>query len=200
MLNLCTILELSTKQKRAISSFGVLTAEHWDKRIKTLRLPIRSSLKALQKNCCVYCGCPTTEDEDVEHIAHKSLYPQFVFTPKNLAYSCKTCNQTYKNSADVISTADPIYENCKFTIVHPYLDDVDHFFDTSKILIAIRNGLSEEEISKAKYTQKLLHWRDPAVRDRRAYAAAAQAYCRQNNTSLSQISLENTLTYKPGEF
>lgn len=198
MLNLKETLELTDEQKNIIQSLEPLTKECWDKHETKLRKAIRSSLISLQNNFCVYCGCPVHGLEDVEHIAHKATYPQFLFTPKNLVYSCKMCNQTYKGRTDIVVHVDSDYEKCSFSIVHPYLDDVDHFFDTTKIAIQIRHGLNPQEQRRAKNTYKLLHWNDSAVLSRRAEAAMAQKYTEITGTSITQVLYENTLTYKPG--
>lgn len=198
MLNLKETLELTDEQKNIIQSLEPLTKECWDKHETKLRKAIRSSLISLQNNFCVYCGCPVHGLEDVEHIAHKATYPQFLFTPKNLVYSCKMCNQTYKGRTDIVVHVDSDYEKCSFSIVHPYLDDVDHFFDTTKIAIQIRQGLNPQEQRRAKNTYKLLHWNDSAVLSRRAEAAMAQKYTEITGTSITQVLYENTLTYKPG--
>ena len=75
---------------------------------------------------------------------------------------------------------------------------VDHFFDTTKIAIQIRQGLDPQEQRRAKDTYKLLHWDESAVLSRRAEAAMAQKYTEITGTSITQAMLENTLTYKPG--
>ncbi len=198
MLNLTKVLELTNEQKDIIRDFGTLTEDHWHKHETKLRKAIRSSLMSFQNDFCVYCGCPVHGTEDVEHIAHKATYPQFLFTPKNLAYSCKICNQTYKGQTNVVTHVDPDYNHCSFSIVHPYFDDVDHFFDTSKIAIQIRQGLNPQDQHKAETTYKLLHWGDNAVLSRRAEAAMAQQYTAITGTSIAQALYENTLTYKPG--
>ena len=198
MLNLTKVLELTEEQKGIISDFGELTEAHWKRRETKLRKAIRTSLMDMQNNFCVYCGCPTYGAEDVEHIAHKADYPQFLFTPKNLAYSCKMCNQTYKGQTDVVKQLSADYDQCHFKIVHPYLDDVDHYFDTGKFQIRIRPNLPPQENQKAETTYKLLHWEDPAVILRRAGAFAIQQYSEEHETTLVQMILDNTLTYKPG--
>lgn len=202
MLNLNTPLELTEKQNEAIKALiddsGELKEEHWRKRERTLRIAIRSKLMSMQNNFCVYCGCPIFGAEDVEHIAHKADYPQFIFTPKNLAYSCKMCNQTYKGQVDVVAQVDTDYDKCQFKMVHPYLDDVDHYFDTSKFEIKVQAGLTASERRKAVYTHNLLHWSDPAVTLRRAATYMMQRYSEENQTSLAQIVLDDTLSYKPG--
>lgn len=202
MLNLTRVLELTETQKDAIQELidesGQLMEGHWYRKEATLRKSIRSSLMSMQNNFCVYCGCPTFGAEDVEHIAHKSDYPQFVFTPKNLAYSCKMCNQTFKGKIDIVTHLHTDYVQCQFKMVHPYLDDVNHYFDTSKFEIKILPGLSPREQAKAEYTQKLLHWTDPSVTLRRAAAHMIQQYSEEHNTSLAQTVLDDTLTYRPG--
>lgn len=202
MLNLINVLELTEIQKKAIQELiaesGALTEAHWQRREVTLRKSIRASLMRMQNNCCVYCGCPTFGAEDVEHIAHKSDYPQFVFTPKNLAYSCKLCNQTFKGKVDIVAYLHTDYDRCQFKMVHPYLDDVDRYFDTGKFEIKVLPGLSPDEQAKAEYTQKLLHWTDPAVTSRRAASYMIQQYAEEHNTSLAQTVLDDTLTYRPG--
>ena len=198
MLNLTTVLELTDEQKRIISDFGELTENHWSRNSTKLRKAIRATLMDMQNSFCVYCGCPTFGAEDVEHIAHKADYPQFVFTPKNLAYSCKICNQTFKGQANVIGLLNTNYDSCQFTIVHPYLDDVDHYFDTNRIQIRIRSGLSPQEEQKAKTTYELLHWKDSSVVLRRSAAFAIQKYSEEHETSLAQVALDDTLTYRPG--
>ena len=202
MLNLTRVLELTEQQKVAIQElideYGELKEEHWGKREHTLRIAIRSSLMVMQNNFCVYCGCPTFGAEDVEHIAHKADYPQFVFTPKNLAYSCKMCNQSFKGDVNVVTQANPDYDKCQFNIVHPYLDEVERYFDTTKAEIGIRSGLSSQDRKKAENTKKLLHWKEPEVRTRRAHAAMAQKYTEITGISIAQALLDDTLTYKPG--
>lgn len=202
MLNLTNVLELTEQQKNAIQALidesGELKEEHWRKREVTLRKAIRTSLMSMQNNFCVYCGCPTFGAEDVEHIAHKSDYPQFIFTPKNLAYSCKMCNQTFKGKVDVVSHLHTDYDQCQFKMVHPYCDDVSHYFDTSKFEIKILSGLTPQEQAKAEYTQKLLHWTDPAVTLRRAATYMIQQYSEEHATGIAQTVLDDTLTYNPG--
>ncbi len=198
MLNLKTFLVLTDEQKRIINGFGVLTKEHWSRNQTKLRKAIRTELMKLQNNICVYCGCSTYSDEDVEHIAHKADYPQFLFTPKNLAYSCKICNQIYKKSANVVAQLDAEYEKCEFTIVHPYLDDVDHFLDTGKFQIQKKPNLSPSEDAKAEATIRLLQYDQPATAQRRAQCYVTQQYCFEHNTSIDQVYLDKTLEYKPG--
>lgn len=197
MLNLIKTLTLSSKQQKIINDFGALTKEHWMRNQTSLRKKITSGLKVLQDNKCVYCGCKILETPDVEHIAHKAKYPQFIFTPENLALSCKTCNQMFKGDTDVVKTIDMDYMKCKFLIVHPYIDDVDHYFDTSKIIILKKSGLTPDENEKADYTINVLHWDDENFRNRRGREITSELYCTEHVTSLDQELIRNTLQFHP---
>lgn len=197
MLNLTKEISLDKKQKEIIKSFGILKKEHWDRNQTRLRKKITSDLKMLQNNCCVYCGCEIFETPDVEHIAHKADYPQFLFTPKNLALCCKTCNQAYKGDENIIETLDKDYLKCKFLMVHPYIDDVNHFFDTSKSIILKKSGLTPAENIKADYTIKILHWDEEVVRNRRVREAMCREYCTEHVTTLDKELIKNTLKFHP---
>lgn len=199
MLNLNNILVLTPKQAKIIASFGPLTVDHWKRNETTLRKSIRSTLKEMQKGLCVYCGCTVRDNGDVEHIVHKAAYPQFLFTPQNLAFSCKACNQTYKGDKNIVSAPGTSYDTYQFKIVHPYIDDVDHFFDTTKFRIQIRPGLNCAEQKRAKATCELLHWEDTEVVFRRATETMAQMYAEEHGINISEEIINSTLVYKPIE-
>lgn len=197
MLNLDTPVELTKEQKDIIKSFGILSVDDWKKNETKLRKKIASDLCALQDGLCVYCGCKVYGPGDVEHIANKAKYTEFMFTPLNLAYACKTCNEIYKGSADVIKIKKPDYDKCEFNIVHPYLDDVDHFFDTKGAVIQIRESLNKVEMQKARQTYELLHWSFPAVYEKRAERIAALSKAKDLGKTISQIAIDNILTFIP---
>lgn len=199
MLNLNNILVLTKKQNEIIKSFGKLKIEHWKKNETRLRKTIRDDLKKMQKGRCVYCGCRVWGNGDVEHIVHKAQYPEFLFTPKNLAYCCKTCNQIYKGDKNIVVSKDPVYEKCQFTIVHPYMDDVDHFFDTTRCRIQIKPGLNADEAEKAKNTCELLHWEEAEVVLRRAMETMSGLYMEEHALGFDEKILNDTLTYRPIE-
>lgn len=197
MLNLTNVLVLNKQQNAIIKRFGVLTADHWKRNQTRLRKAIWGDLQNMQKDRCVYCGCRVWGNGDVEHIAHKSAYPQFLFTPKNLAYSCKRCNQKFKGDTNVVSVIDTAYDKCQFTIVHPYMDDVSHFFDTTKLRIQIQPNLNTADAKKAQTTYSLFHWDDPDVVEQRAANTMVEEYALENNTSVAQVAADNALTYRP---
>lgn len=187
---------LNDRQKKIIRKFGRLEVKHWRRNEKTLRIKIRDDLIGKQNECCVYCGCKVFDKGDVEHIAHKASYTQFMFTPLNLAFSCKTCNQTYKGEVDVVAVENPTYEKCVFKMVHPYLDDVDRFFDTTRITIRIREGLSTSDYKKALFTTELLRWTSEEVVFKREQQFAANKFHKEHRLTPAQhVMLDKTVTY-----
>jgi hypothetical protein len=93
-----------------------------------LRKTLRDYLLPHLKYRCCYCQQRKTERHgltwDIEHIAPKSLYPQFLFSPNNLAISCKECNIAKGEKNTLSRSCKAIYpENSShFLIVHPYYD------------------------------------------------------------------------------
>ena len=195
MLNLNKEIELNAKQKSIIAGFGILTAEHWKRNQTRLRKNFTMQLKDFQEERCVYCGCKVQEGGDVDHIAEKSAYPEFVFTPANLAYSCGLCNQKLKGSQNVIEHWDNEYQKCTFKIIHPYFDDVGKFFITDKPKITYVPGLSGNDLLRAQNTFEVLKWNDPRIASKRARDIIVQRYEYALNTTAEEIAVENTLTY-----
>ena len=107
--------------------------------IRQIKFRIRSRLDEAQKNNfdnqlrCAYCGSVmgVTSSPEIEHIANKARYPQFMFYPVNLVLACHLCNfPEKKGQKDVISVYNCNYKLCEFTIVHPILDDRTQFIKT----------------------------------------------------------------------
>ncbi len=196
MLNLNPI-ELTPIQKKIIEGFGELRVDCWNKNKRRLKDAIRKELKNNQNGECVYCGCRVYETGDIEHIANKSRYPQFLFTPKNLAFACRMCNEDIKGAGDIINALSDQYENCTFVIVHPYLDDVDIYFDRSKPVITIKPGLSKNEEEKAMKTIEILQYDSTKVALKRAEYMMAMEYGKIINKTIDEVAIENTICYSP---
>ncbi len=190
-------ITLSQTQLNIIKGFGRLKAEHWNRNKTRLKDAIRDSLKREQNGECVYCGCLVHGTGDVDHIAHKARYPQFLFTPLNLAYACRMCNEDIKGDKNTVAVLKPDYEQCEFLMVHPYLDDIDRFFDQTKPIIAIKDGLNQDDRKKAEVTIELLGFKSPSVTQRRAEYFAAMSKAKENNTTIAEMAIENTITYVP---
>lgn len=158
MLNLNNCIRYSQKHQTHITKLGVPKYEDWDsgKQVnKEIKKEIRKQLLTFQKDKCVYCRLKLgeTSRDEIEHIAPRHKYPQFEYTAKNLAMSCQHCNSSSKKGRkDTVNTYNTNYNNCTFTIIHPYLDDVDHFLESEGAIIRIRPGLAKNEKVKAKNT------------------------------------------------
>lgn len=142
-----------------------LVKESWNittEEMNDIKFTIKCTLWKLQKGKCVYCMSiinPITVsgeffndidcddyslslpyDGDREHILPKSIHPEFIFHPINLALACKTCNTKKKND-DVCISKNTNYSLCTFSIVHPYLDVVsDHIIFENDILIKVNSN------------------------------------------------------------
>ncbi|MFY8300176.1 HNH endonuclease [Pseudoalteromonas sp. SS15] len=111
----------------AVNSIGVRRTDR-----NQLIKKIKDELTNIQEGYCYYCGFKFDarvgelgkNKIEREHIAPKSEYKQFTFQPENLVLACSICNSSnYKGTTDTIAELAPVYEDCAFIIVHPYLDD-----------------------------------------------------------------------------
>jgi uncharacterized protein (TIGR02646 family) len=116
--------------------------------IKALKGAMNTHFDNHQNEKCCYCGLLyyITGRGEVEHIAPKggTKYPQFSYTPNNLAKACQLCNSSsMKHTFDSVSQLNPVYEQCEFNIVHPYLDDHSYHYKWNygvmRVLIAVNN-------------------------------------------------------------
>jgi uncharacterized protein (TIGR02646 family) len=110
--------------------------------VEGLRRDIRDFYRKEQKILCAYCKYPVSviypTNCHVEHIAPKSLHPEYTFEPRNLCVICSDCNQIKRDQETVNQIPDTIKNKYKtkypdksedFFIVHPHLDKYDdHIF------------------------------------------------------------------------
>jgi len=87
---------------------------------------------------CVYCERDLIGlTPEMDHFAHKAVYPVFTFVTVNIFYSCGFCNSPdRKGQQNTISTFSARYRNCVFSIVHPYFHNPDHhivYADTDRV-------------------------------------------------------------------
>lgn len=161
MLNLNNHVKYAKIHKAYIRGLGTPKYKDWDSG-KTINKEIKESIKKQlllwQNEKCVYCGLKLggTSREEIEHIAPRHLYPEFEYTTKNLAMSCQFCNSSSKKGTkNTIKVRNIYYNNCTFTIVHPYYDDVDRFFQSSGAIISICTGLTSSEEERAQNTMDM---------------------------------------------
>jgi uncharacterized protein (TIGR02646 family) len=106
-------------------------------KVNGLIISIKTQLKIIQGDVCAFCGMNlyVTSGAQVEHIAPKGIgrYPQFMFTPQNLAFACSLCNgfekKEKKEHFNTIGVLNVDYVRCYFNIVHPHLDNPDLHYD-----------------------------------------------------------------------
>lgn len=143
-------ISFSVIEQNIINGLKPLKGGEWDGKIKTgctvkridrnrVVTEIKNKLIKIQNSYCIYCGlheehCGRLERE---HIAPKGIksYPEFMFEPQNLALACHHCNVDLKGEYDTISKKSKTYSKCKFSIVNPYIDEID-----KHIIFAVANG------------------------------------------------------------
>jgi hypothetical protein len=151
------------KKKPAYWSDGALAA--LKSRVKAFHIGVQDS------RCCYCDRHQATENHrawDVEHVADRSKYPWFMFTPKNLAASCPDCNLAKSAKETLKTPGRRTYPNTSedFRIVHPHFDTfADHIHRLGHIYIP--------KSSKGKYTiitcdllrfaEKYIDWENSAM-------------------------------------
>jgi len=118
----------------------------WDsEELLPLRREIRSFYRRAQNLNCPYCLDPVGAEQamaaHVEHIASKSIYPRYMFEPRNLCVVCPECNVA-KLDREVL--AAPLVvgrirqrypeRSEDFRIVHPHLDTYSTHIKRAKFL------------------------------------------------------------------
>ncbi len=163
--NLNNVFEFSDDENTFISSISPLDGSEWAGKIfkgeygarkkrDELKTSIKTKLLQIQGEYCIFCGIhfSIVGTAQREHIAYKGKYGQFVFTPKNLALACAYCNGFEKKSTkDTVSKLDNDYDNCEFSIVHPYFDDYKEHLQfeyengEKRVIIRIKNDSEKGE-------------------------------------------------------
>lgn len=110
--------------------------------MKKIRSELREHYRPEQNNLCSYCRLENPQSHglswDVEHIAPKKYFPQYLFEPRNLSLSCKDCNN-YKNKKPVVDNGliknDAPYPESGdiFNIIHPHYDAYECHIQTTKM-------------------------------------------------------------------
>lgn len=170
------------------------------KELKTLKV-VKDKIKdfhiqATDERCC-YCGGNIHNVHrvtlDIEHILPKSIFPQYMFTTKNLSISCKRCNLTMKGTKVNFLTSDfndkHIFRSKYYKFIHPNLDNYDAhlLLDVlqrgSKIMIKYRvqgsstkgsytysyfklNALEKNSFDQAQGGSKRHEIKDPEIKDK----------------------------------
>lgn len=180
MLNLTQPPKYSAEELEYISTLDLREDNQWDStksRNKALKKNIRAQMRQTQENRCAYCGflLDVTSRADIEHIALKKVYPQFMYEPYNLVLACTFCNYPpHKGQKDVIEAYDPDYKKCTFSIIHPYFDIPENFMEVEEdadYIIVLKKGLSDKAAQKAKNTIEMFELNSPGRRHQRMLEA-----------------------------
>lgn len=148
------------------------------KLIQRFKAAVHTHGIAAQLSRCVWCTLPVgaaghrTPHRD--HIAPKKLYPQWTFTPKNLAIACEYCNGfSVKVDLDTIEVVDAQYDQCVFRIVHPYIDVVSLHVDFMEDQVAAQRVVIQGHTPKGIWTIGQLKLDSPEMTNLRARELAA---------------------------
>lgn len=159
MLNITNRISLSNAAGKLVRKLyrkqgNRFLADSWTRIPDTVKNEISKKLLTTHGIKCVYCERYLWAlTPEIDHFAHKALYPQFTFTLTNLFYSCGHCNSSgRKGSKPTIITPDAQYQKCVFKILHPYRDQVDleiKYRDADRIFFDLPNcsALGLETIS-----------------------------------------------------
>jgi hypothetical protein len=126
--------------------------------ILAVRKYIRDHYLIQQGYRCAYCKIEKKEEHgytwDIEHILAKSIYPEFLFHPENLAIACKECNNPKDDHDILVGVRSVSYPRGvgRYKIIHPHFDVYeDHIeiavVDGRRIYRVLNNGKG-----KATYT------------------------------------------------
>lgn len=109
------------------------SSTYWsDGAVEPARAEIKNHYIAEQQYVCVYCRRQIVTANkalwDAEHVIPREKAPRFMFTPQNLAVSCRDCNNA-KGNDEVRKTKRKQFpdQSKHYLIVHPHFDNyADH--------------------------------------------------------------------------
>jgi len=140
-------------------------AAYWsDETVEPVREEIKQHYIAVQKYVCVYCARQIVTANkglwDAEHVISREQAPRFMFTPENLAVSCRDCNIA-KGKKEVRVTTRRKFpgESGHYRIVHPHFDIyAEHIRWFGEICAPIsEKGVKTQEVcGLTRFTAKLL--------------------------------------------
>jgi uncharacterized protein (TIGR02646 family) len=163
MARLLTAIAFSESAQKLIGKFNIdhfFDHKIWDTQdLEELRKEIRDFYRIEQKAICSYCRqvisivFPT--NAHIEHIAPKSIHPEYIFEAKNLCVICSDCNQIKRDQETINEIPDTIKKKYKtkypdkpedFFIVHPHFDDYD------KHILIINGFYVDNDSKKGNFT------------------------------------------------
>jgi uncharacterized protein (TIGR02646 family) len=126
---------------------------------------------------CAYCECSVSEESkymEIDHFAHKSMYPEKVVAWDNLVPSCKRCN-----------ISKGVHNTIKFPIINPYCDDPKQHLSLKLYRFKGKTDLGSNSVSALDLNNS-----ERLVSKRFAIGEAAHA-----NIEVAQDRLQTYLNY-----
>ena len=135
------IVKIPIEYKSLVDTYDKKTYKLWNDEgntdVNNFRTSIRNHYLVNQKLTCFYCRQYIFSTNglhwQVEHILPKSLFPQFLFEPKNLIVICPDCNREkddqnpHVNGSRARSQKSYPNKSGRYKIIHPLFDEyVDH--------------------------------------------------------------------------
>ncbi len=167
------------------------TLPDWSRKRKAIKGFVEWALTN-QRDQCAFCGffvgdLAHRRAWSIDHFAPKgtNFYPQWTYHPLNLIITCHSCNTVFKNQYDSVATVASDYANCKFFLVHPYLDSVDDHLGGTYAGGSRRVGAPEVRSPKGSKTIELFRLDDVN-------------YLRAINNQALRISLDHWKARVPG--
>lgn len=170
-----TAISFSAKSLQVIDKYDLLDHTFWNEAdgMPDVRSEIRDHYLPLQGYHCAYCLNQNIESHgmvwDCEHLLPKKIYPKFMFEPKNLVISCKSCNQAkekYKTQLLCKDKAEPTtYPDGAehYRLMHPIFESFSDYFQIKSVnnskVIEILDSITEDKNEKAKFTYKCCNFK-----------------------------------------
>ena len=133
-----------------------------------------------QNMVCAYCEQEIESDgnsSNTDHFKTRNLFPKETLNYENLLVSCKN-----KSHCEYIKDKFGLNISDYTKIINPVLEDPDSFFEYGIAGdILVKNGLTNLENEKAKFTIKVFRLDDISLeKDRRRVVHMLQSYKNQN--------------------
>jgi len=165
-----TPVQYSAASQAIVTAFETLlepqqSSTYWNEEaVDPIRAEIKNHYIAEQEYTCVYCKRQIATANkamwDAEHVICRDKAPRFMFTPQNLAVSCRDCNIA-KGQTEVRTTMRKKFpkESKHYRIVHPHFDNYsDHIRWIGDICVPLSDKGVETQVTcgLTRFTAKLL--------------------------------------------
>lgn len=176
-----------------------------------LRSAIRSFYRSEQKGICSYCrkniSLQSANNCQVEHIAPKSLYRNFIFEPKNLCVICADCNEIKREQETLNSIKNTLLtrrarksyprSTNSFKCYHPHFDNYsDHIEIVGDYFYVDKSKKGHFTIGVCRLNRKLYEygWEKEIVDDKSLVATMSEFL--KSKSTIKKATLLNKLRHQ----